>query len=241
MSNNKTIVFFVLASCEVISLIDWRCIFCYNEDMEKQIKKMFGDDYKEVIRTTRLNEILTDEETAAVFYELIGEIKKKNIETNELVEILKDLPTVLTTAIVVESFENPYEILSEMHEIYFEEFISACNKTNKSGVSDFEKRVKNTTLKNADLFLDKRLFTMEELYNIVEIFIKKYNKKYSYLYFFHRQNTEDHYEQILFNVHEMMRSSVKNDTIIEILNKNKKEILIQTLEKIKSINIGVDD
>lgn len=201
------------------------------------------EDVNEIIENwneTSISGYTIEPELRQLVKQICEEIDNSSIIESELVEILVNLPSILTEEILFNTkFKKDDNVRFLLYSKYFDQFVKDINKTDKKGVTFFEKRLTKQMMVNKKQFLDERLLTKYEL----DLLLYKLKEKDPALTKYSVANlkrckSKNKYVKALVNANSALeKRHTMNDDIMRAIVQ---PLLLQTLDEIRALNIKCD-
>ena len=204
------------------------------------LEREFGKDYKKKIRESLIKDFADDESTRNLFNQLCDELMKCDYSDDEIVEMIKILPSNIAFA-VVRNLENRDEIklISMLNEIYLEDFNNEFFTKGKVAIAQKVKHGKN----DEELYLKERLLTRHEIDNAIKREAKRSGDTeiFKNLYVSFVYHGENDRLKMLFEIRSKIDTTSSKKKINEIIDKIKQPLMKNILNRIneKKTNIEV--
>ena len=203
------------------------------------LEREFGKDYKEKMRESLIKDFADDELTRNLFNQLCDELIKSDYSDEQIVEIVKILPSNIAFA-VVRNLEDRDEIklISKLNEIYIEDFNKAFFTKGKVAIAQKLRHGKN----DEELYLKERLLTRHEIDSAIKYETKKCGEteilKNLYVSFvYHGENDR---LKMLFAIRDKIDTTNSRKRINEIVDKIKQPLMKNILNKINEKNRNIE-
>ena len=204
------------------------------------LEREFGKDYKERFREGLIKEFADDAETRRLFDDVCSEIKKSCLPEEELIEMLKVLPSNIAFAIVRNlDQENEGQLISLLSDGYLIDFKNSCCKGAKQSVDD---RMKFKKSDMWERFLSERLITRHEIDCVVRYESRKNGDKSIYLNLYAEKPYHGDNETIkkLLYYREKIQRTITRKKIDEIIDLIKQPLLKNLLDDLKKVNQNIE-
>ncbi len=204
------------------------------------LEREFGKGYRAKMLKSLVADFAEDEETKLLFDEVCAEISKSQIANEDLVELLKFMPSKIAINIArnIEN-RNELEIIKLLNDMYLVDLNKALYEKSDQAI---EKKLKWKKDETGERFLTERLLTKHEIDYIIQREAKYYGEKdiHKYLYtgaIYHGEN--DNLKKY-FIVRDRLEKPQHKRNTKEMIDKIKKILLNDALKKLREINSSVE-